>query len=380
MRIGYLARRPIPSENAHSVQIVKMCEGFASGGHQVALFATAGNAPAETVYERYGVRPSFTIKVLAKWRGGEARWPFIWHLLATREFHRSDICFGRDVTALAVAGLLGKPVVFEVHRLPRVGTKRHRLLAKLFARRNFSHLVCVTSSLAERCRTEFPMLRDKLIMVEPNAASELADAADLPSWPGRPGHLQVGFVGRPYPGKGIEIMAAAATALPDADFHIVGATRADVSWVSSPMPENLHFHGYQPHGSLPAFYRRLDIAAAPYGDEVFNASQEESAAITSPLKLLEYMAAGLPIVVSDLPGVRDILDGDNDCAVVIPPGDHQAFVEAIEHLKRNPQVAQARGQAARRRFVARHTVEARAKRVLAPLRGTRLEKSDAPEQ
>ena len=59
---------------------------------------------------------------------------------------------------------------------------------------------------------------------------------------------------------------------------------------------------------------------------------------TSPLKLFDYMAAGAPIVASDLPTVREVLaDGDN--ALLVPPEDPDALAAAIGRLLVNPGLA-----------------------------------------
>ena len=60
---------------------------------------------------------------------------------------------------------------------------------------------------------------------------------------------------------------------------------------------------------------------------------------TSPLKLFDYMAAGAPIVASDLPTVREVLtDGDN--ALLVPPGRPvDALAAAIRRLLVNPGLA-----------------------------------------
>jgi glycosyltransferase involved in cell wall biosynthesis len=50
-----------------------------------------------------------------------------------------------------------------------------------------------------------------------------------------------------------------------------------------------------------------------------------------PMKLFEFLAAGVPAVVSDLPPTRRLLDGA-DVAVLVPPGDHGAFADAIAGL------------------------------------------------
>lgn len=368
MRIVYLARRPIPSVNAHSVQIVKMSEAFGKLGHDVLLLANGGDDDARHVYGRYGVDETFSIESFPKTsKSFLPKWRFGAHLLRHPGVRAADLFFGRDIFSLAVAARLGKPVIFEAHAIPANGSLAWRMLQFLFSSRNFSHLVCVTSTLANTYRSSFSSLAGKTIVVLPNGAGECQLVADLQNWPGRPGATQIGFVGRPFAGKGIELMVAASKRLPECDFHIVGADEKDVDWIGNGFPPNLHFHGYQPHSTLGAYHQRFDIAVAPYGERVMNSSRRECAAITSPLKLLEYMAASLPTIVADLPGVRDIvLDGD-EVAVLVPPGDEQAFTDAIRHLAADGELRRRMGQAARAHYLERHTVEARARAVLGDL-------------
>jgi glycosyltransferase involved in cell wall biosynthesis len=365
MKIIYLARRPIPSVNAHSVQIVKMSEAFGKLGHEVLLLTHCGDDAPPHVYSRYGVDPAFAIecfprktkKLLPKWRFGA-------FLLRHPQVRSADLFFGRDIFSLAVAAGLGKPVIFEAHAMPK-GTLARTLLSRLFASRNFSHLVCVTSTLADKYREDFKSLAGKTIVVAPNGAAESRPGPDLVTWPGRPGTIQVGFIGRPFVGKGIELMVSAAERMPGCDFHVVGANKDNVDWIGTDFPANLHFHGYQPHARLGAYQRRFDIAVAPYCEQVMNASETESASITSPLKLLEYMSAGLPVIVSDLPGVRDIL-GAEDVATIVPPSDVDALVGALQRLAADPELRRKLGAAARQSYLEKHTLEARARRVLEP--------------
>jgi glycosyltransferase involved in cell wall biosynthesis len=368
MKIAYLARRPIPSVNAHSVQIVEMCEAFADIGHDVVLVARTGDECPDRIFDRYGVRRNFEVEVYPPRPGKLENLQLMGDLLRDRQGIEPDIFFGRDISSLSVAALVGKPIVYEAHMIPERYSSRWRLLQWLFARRNFSHLVCVTSTLAQMHRDQFEALSDKPVIIAPNGAAEPEKRPALEEWPGRAGVLQVGFVGRPFPGKGIEAMVAAARAVPELDFHIVGADRSDLGWVEGDMPSNLFFHGYQPHGDVGRYHAHFDIAAAPYGARVMNATGVESAAITSPLKLLEYMAAGLPTIVSDLPGVRDVTSGA-DVVELVPAGDEEAFIAAIRRLERDPARRRALGVAARRRYETRHRTISRARAVLEPLNG-----------
>jgi len=56
-----------------------------------------------------------------------------------------------------------------------------------------------------------------------------------------------------------------------------------------------------------------------------------SASFTSPLKLFEYMAAGVPIVASDLPSTREILTPEVN-AVLVPPNNPQALAAGIQRV------------------------------------------------
>ena len=56
---------------------------------------------------------------------------------------------------------------------------------------------------------------------------------------------------------------------------------------------------------------------------------------TSPLKLFDYMAAGVPIVASDLPALREVLRHEEN-ALLARPGDPEAFALAVRRVLADP--------------------------------------------
>src|SRR4029453_3355448 len=65
-----------------------------------------------------------------------------------------------------------------------------------------------------------------------------------------------------------------------------------------------------------------------------NRATSVSASYTSPLKLFEYLAAGRPIVASDLPALREILR-DRENAWLVPADDPAALATALDRLARD---------------------------------------------
>ena len=70
---------------------------------------------------------------------------------------------------------------------------------------------------------------------------------------------------------------------------------------------------------------------------------------SSPIAIHESMALGLPAVVTDVGGIRELVQ-DSQTALVVPPGDVAALVDAILRILRNPTLAKSLGGRAQERF------------------------------
>ncbi|MCW2496214.1 glycosyltransferase family 4 protein [Jatrophihabitans sp.] len=69
------------------------------------------------------------------------------------------------------------------------------------------------------------------------------------------------------------------------------------------------------------------------------------------LPAVEAMAAGTPLVASDVAAIPEVVGRDGTCGVLVPPGDHVALAAAIEGLLADPARREAMGVAARQRAV-----------------------------
>jgi glycosyltransferase involved in cell wall biosynthesis len=122
-------------------------------------------------------------------------------------------------------------------------------------------------------------------------------------------------------------------------------------------PERLAFHDRVPNRDVPAWIRACDVVTIP------SPRTEFFSYCTSPMKLFEYMAAGAPIVATDLPAIREVLrHGDN--ALLAAPGNPAAFADAL-HVLLDDRACAARLAARARADVERFTWQHRAAALLA---------------
>jgi glycosyltransferase involved in cell wall biosynthesis len=108
------------------------------------------------------------------------------------------------------------------------------------------------------------------------------------------------------------------------------------------------------HAVVPRLLMRADLGLAPYAADAPD--------YFSPLKLFEYLAAGLATIASDLPGVRDVVD--EETAVLVPRGDARALADAVAALVGDPARRRRLGDAGRALVLAQHTWEHRARTIL----------------
>ena len=90
--------------------------------------------------------------------------------------------------------------------------------------------------------------------------------------------------------------------------------------------KNVHFLGRKPYSELPAYCKAFDVALNPF--EI-----NELTLAANPLKVREYLAAGLPVVSTDIPEVHVL----NDCLV---GNDHEDFMNKIESALNQPKPRQ----------------------------------------
>jgi glycosyltransferase involved in cell wall biosynthesis len=368
MRIAYLSNSRLPSREANSIHVMKMCQAFARLGHDVILVApdvTDGLEPGVSdIFAYYGVEPCFELRKLP-WLAIKGR-GWIYGLEAGRYARRLgvDLAFGRSLAACAVAARSGVQTIWDAHMLSFLLRANERWLFRwMIGASAFRHMSVNCGSLA-RCIVErMPKLEGRIVVAH-NGADPLPENLE-PIQLGRAGRPQVGYIGQLYAGKGFEIIPPLAERVPFADFHVVGGEPGRLEALRSDhtLPANIRLHGFVPPAKTEQLCLTFDVLLAPYQTDVRIAGGGETAAWMSPLKVFGYMAAAKPILCSDLPVLREVVeDGRN--GLLVPPDDPDAWAAALRRLLEDRELRDRLGATAYADFLAHHTWSGRAARCL----------------
>ncbi|HEX7121121.1 MAG TPA: glycosyltransferase family 4 protein [Gemmatimonadaceae bacterium] len=151
------------------------------------------------------------------------------------------------------------------------------------------------------------------------------------------------FVGRLEPRKGFPVALRAfervASGYPDLRLVVVGdgADRKAVTELPEWLQARVDMLGRVPDERLPGCFASADVFVSPaLGGESFG------------IVLAEAMAAGLPVVASDIPGYRDVARHGRE-ALLVPPDDDAALAAAIRRLLDEPALCESLGRRGRRR-------------------------------
>ena len=198
----------------------------------------------------------------------------------------------------------------------------HRLLERVDAVFAINHALADSKRATNRSTFVSPhgVDHDLFSRALDDATAVPADIAALP-------HPRIGFYGTLQDWVDFELIAHVARARPAWQIVLIGQKLADVSALDG-LP-NVHLLGQRKHHELPAYCKGFDVGIIPY-------KIDERMTFVNPLKMREYLSAGLPVVSTPVPEVKRYAQL---CALAATPDE---FVAAIERALKDTSPA-ARG-------------------------------------
>ncbi|CAN5210625.1 glycosyltransferase family 4 protein [soil metagenome] len=366
MRVAYICADPglpVFGRKGGSVHVQEVIRGLRRLGHQVELLATrlGGEPPADLAGLAVTALPAIG-------RGSPAT-----REAAGRQANRGlsaaldavgpvDLVYERyslwSHAGMAWARRTGTPAVLEVNAPLIDEQAEHRSLvgrqeAEACARAAFEDataVVAVSEPVADwvRARTPAP---ERVHVVGNGVDPERIVARPRVD---HPNHFTIGFVGTLKPWHGLETLVDAFALLAGADFTYrllvvgdgPGAGGLADSLERRGLTSMITLAGAVDPAAIPEYLHGMDLAVAPYPDLPHF--------YFSPLKLYEYLAAGLPVVASEVGQVAEVID-DGRTGVLCPPGDAAALARAIAGLRYNPAGRASMASAGRAEVVAHHS-------------------------
>lgn len=364
MKLLYITNARIPTEKAHGLQIIKMCEAFQAQGTDIELivpfrFQSDAMKKVHNLWTFYDVATTFPIRYLRS--PDFLRWENMlpWKVMLSLYYLQSVIFsamalfvtlfrsevryYSRDLATIFLLcvskKLHRKEIYFEAHELHGEGAGQgvaarifHYAMRWMLSR--LSGLVVIT----EQLKGYYIGLGadERKILV----ASDGVDAKRLTAIPQKAEARRrlnisldkkiVCYTGHLFKWKGVYTLAESASSLPeDYSIYIVGGMEEDLAplqqFVAEAHLENVVLTGYVPYTNVPLYLSAADVLVLPN-----SAKAKISREYTSPLKLFEYMGAKRAIVASDLPSLREVLQHKRN-AYLVEADDPKALAETVQY-------------------------------------------------
>ena len=274
-----------------------------------------------------------------------------WQVFKAALNERADVYHFHDPELIAIGLLLklsGKRVIYDVHEeVPKdilnksyIRSKTLRKLiallagfSELFVAKIFDGIVTATPAIA------LPFPKDKTTIVQnfPILAEQALVQSD--TYSSRP--CLITYVGGITLDRGIKEMIHAVSLLPpkyNARLVLAGIIRpkeleSEVAQLAG--WNSVDFVGWQSREGVNGILGRARV-----GLVVLNPTP--CYALSYPSKMFDYMSAGIPIVASDFPLWRNIIE-EAGCGILVDPLDPQAIANAIVWLLEHPEEAEKMG-------------------------------------
>ncbi|MEM2768828.1 MAG: glycosyltransferase family 4 protein [Candidatus Pacearchaeota archaeon] len=240
--------------------------------------------------------------------------------------------------------------IYEAHEIFSFKNSKYlKIEKKIFE--NSDIIICITENLRKFIIENFKVSSNKIYVI-PDAVKE--EWLNIKREKGE----FIFYAGSLEDWKGLEILIKAMSYLPQEKLIIAGEGKelGNLKRLTKELKleERVKFLGHIPHEQVPIYLSRSKLG-------ILSNIEKSNSLFTSPLKLFEYMALGLPIIASDIPPFREILThGEN--AYLVEPENPKALAEGMRYLIENPQIAQSLSSKAKQKAM-NYTYSIRAKKI-----------------
>lgn len=374
MKLFLIFHGRFPSDKAASLFAAKSAEAFAESGLDVTLVVPKRlGIVDEDPYIYYSIERNFKIeyirtidlynnpilKPLAFWLS-YISFSFFTRIYLRQRSKKEDIIYSNEILPLVLNSKIRKNCFYEMHDFPE---SKIWLFGKYLAKMKW--ILIHNRWKLEEAQKLFPVIDRNKFLYEPNAVDLKDFDIEISKVEARKqlGLLEnkkiIIYTGHLYGWKGVYTLAESAKLLPS-DYVVifVGGTDKDVKKFRQiyGSVETIKIVGHVKHSLVPVWQKAGDVLILPN-----TAKEKISAFYTSPMKLFEYMASRRPIIATDIPSIREILNNKN--ALLVEADNPEKMKQVIVEFFRLTSVGY---ELAEKAFVdvSNHTWYKRANRII----------------
>lgn len=359
-QIFVLSQHDVRKNRSDPVHIMNFCSAFAANGYPVELvtpsiFRKGYETPINEVWNLYGLSPSFAI----------------WEIPTALTNKSSTLSFRLQRIGVALRFVAGRfaalrrteTIVYNkcytmtqiLLLLRALGLIRARLVLEKpdfnpdhrqhrWVCQRVDRIITSNKFIADQVEKQYRYPSSRLYSLGP--VSQYNVLSKLPIIPREslkftPGKRHIIYSGKTMPDwLECRYILEAARLVPEHQFIIIGGSEAALAelreWCRTQRVTNVTFPGFLPVPELFSYLRQGDLLVSYYDTKDPISAQQRS-----PGKLTLYACTGNPIIVADLPSMRELLTEDE--AFFVPPDDPPLLARNIRSILDNPAEAARRG-------------------------------------
>ena len=314
MKICYISNSAIPSYNASSLQIIRMCDEFVNLNHDVQLICPDSSKIKTSIYNFYNLKNKFSIKELNRFKSfplGLNFYLFSFFSIYYSLKKKFDVYITRNFFTAFCLTLLRKKIIFEIHHDLNIEGRMIKIILSFFNFLNSKHIikiVAISKAVKSLYVKEYNVNSKKILILPSGTNIKLKFQIKNNK------KLRIGYLGSLNKEKSLDLILKIAKLDNKNTYHLYGNLENNFK---PKKLKNLFINAYVPYMKIPKILYNLDILLLPYNRIApVTGGVGNVIKYTSPLKLFDYIAAGKLVISSNLSVIKEILTHNKNSILI----------------------------------------------------------------
>ena len=379
MNILYISPSSIPSRAANTIHVINQCESL-SLTNNVTLICHTNFTNKKEIYKY--IKKDFqlnfkNVRIITLPRFFNSGINFFIALLAIFNVQKSkfDLIISRNLYAsFLFSCILKKRIVYEIHLL-EFGFRKFIQYQALKSK--YTKTITISSKLKYHLQIHHNLKLENNLILHDAAKNLLIANNNNDKYKSKllkdkfkidkaKFRATVGYFGHLYKGRGIEVIEGIALLNPDINFLVAGGNNELITRkkVENKL-KNLNFVGYLSYIESRKVMMICDILLMPYQKKVFLSKEiYDTSKWMSPMKMFEYLSCKVPLISSNLPVLREVLEDEKNC-ILVECNNIKEWSKQVNRVLNNKDLSKYLANNGFKGFIEKYTWDKRAEKIIA---------------